>query len=97
MTLTKFIVLGSGISVFAVHPGVVKTELYRYLEASTWKRIMYAFVIWFVLKSARQGAQTSIHCAVAEDLEKLSGQYFRSVSIEASVPWCDYQVMIILD
>ena len=31
---------------------------------------------WFVLKTPWQGAQTTIHCAVSDEVEGLSGQYF---------------------
>ena len=29
-----------------------------------------------ILKTPRQGAQTTIYCAVAEELEEVSGKYF---------------------
>lgn len=33
-------------------------------------------VRWLFFKSARQGAQTVIHCAVSEGIEKHSGKFF---------------------
>ena len=32
-------------------------------------------LIWLFFKSAWQGAQTSIYCAVSEEMEGVSGQY----------------------
>ncbi|XP_006738674.1 retinol dehydrogenase 12 [Leptonychotes weddellii] len=63
---------GTGVTTYAVHPGVVSSELVRhsFLLCLLW-RIFSPFV-----KSAREGAQTSLHCALAEGLEPLSGKYF---------------------
>lgn len=62
--------------VIAVHPGVVKTELGRHLSIT--KSYLASFVLapiaWLVFKTPQQGAQTTIHCAVADDIE--SGFYY---------------------
>lgn len=56
-----------------VHPGIVKSEIVRhsFLLCLLWRLLSPFF------KSALQGAQTSLHCALAEGLEPLSGKYFR--------------------
>ncbi|KAK2495270.1 hypothetical protein MC885_002498, partial [Smutsia gigantea] len=66
---------GTGVTTYAVHPGIVHSELVRhsFLLCLLW-RLFAPFV-----KSAWEGAQTSLHCALAEDLEPLSGKYFRCV------------------
>uniref|UniRef100_G3TQ44 NADP-retinol dehydrogenase n=1 Tax=Loxodonta africana TaxID=9785 RepID=G3TQ44_LOXAF len=63
---------GTGVTTYAVHPGIVHSELFRhsFLLCLLW-RLFSPFV-----KSAREGAQTSLHCALAEGLEPLSGKYF---------------------
>nr|XP_018864942.2 retinol dehydrogenase 12 [Gorilla gorilla gorilla] len=63
---------GTGVTTYAVHPGVVRSELVRHssLLCLLW-RLFSPFV-----KTAREGAQTSLHCALAEGLEPLSGKYF---------------------
>ncbi|KAG8511768.1 Retinol dehydrogenase 12, partial [Galemys pyrenaicus] len=63
---------GTGVTTYAVHPGIVSSELVRhsFLLCLLW-RLFSPFV-----KSAREGAQTSLHCALAEGLEPLSGKYF---------------------
>ncbi|XP_069782942.1 retinol dehydrogenase 12-like isoform X3 [Narcine bancroftii] len=71
---------GTGVTVNAVHPGVVWTDAMRSLicQQPLWVRLLVA-PFYFCLKSPRQGAQTTIHCAVAPGLEKVTGQYFRSL------------------
>nr|XP_020032105.1 retinol dehydrogenase 12 isoform X2 [Castor canadensis] len=63
---------GTGVTTYAVHPGIVSSELVRhsFLLCLFW-RLFSPFI-----KSAWQGAQTSLHCALAEGLEPLSGKYF---------------------
>lgn len=34
------------------------------------------FVIWLIAKSPWKGAQTTIYCSVAEELDGVSGKYF---------------------
>ncbi|XP_043843240.1 retinol dehydrogenase 12 [Dromiciops gliroides] len=63
---------GTGVTAYAVHPGIVQSELVRHsvLLCLLW-RLMTPFV-----KSTQQGAQTSLHCALAEGIESQSGRYF---------------------
>ena len=37
-------------------------------------------MLLLILKTPRQGAQTTIYCAVAEELEGVSGRYFGNCS-----------------
>ncbi|XP_062898422.1 retinol dehydrogenase 12-like isoform X1 [Mobula hypostoma] len=64
---------GTSVSVFALHPGVVRTELARHLNPVT--RFGLALLRPFT-KSPENGAQTTSYCAVAPGLEKETGQYF---------------------
>ena len=64
---------GTNVTVNAVHPGVVNTELARHLRLLVLPGILF----YPFLKTATQGAQTSIHCGVAEELKDVSGMYFR--------------------
>ncbi|XP_036062070.1 retinol dehydrogenase 12 [Onychomys torridus] len=63
---------GTGVTTYVVHPGIVMSEIVRhsYLICLLWRLFSPFF------KSTRQGAQTSLHCALAEGLEPLSGKYF---------------------
>ncbi|NWW80159.1 RDH12 dehydrogenase, partial [Climacteris rufus] len=59
-------------TVNALHPGSVHSELVRHSCVMTWLWNIFSFF----LKTPWEGAQTSIYCAVAEELDSVTGQYF---------------------
>jgi NAD(P)-dependent dehydrogenase (short-subunit alcohol dehydrogenase family) len=61
---------GTGVTVNALHPGVVATELTR-----AYPRLVTAVFHLFTLTPA-QGAECSVHVAAAPELEKVTGEYF---------------------
>ncbi|PSN56614.1 hypothetical protein C0J52_11283 [Blattella germanica] len=67
---------GTGVTTYAVHPGIIETELWRNEEclSSTvywiWKNIVR------LSKTSECGAQTTIYCAVEESLWKETGHYY---------------------
>ncbi|XP_059505207.1 retinol dehydrogenase 12 isoform X2 [Stegostoma tigrinum] len=63
---------GTKVTVNSVHPGCVKSELNRhsFVMSLAWK------ILTFLIKTPKQGAQTSIYCAVAEELQDISGTHF---------------------
>lgn len=61
---------GTGVTVNAVHPGPVATELVRELPEPL--RTLWG---WFTL-SPRDGARTSLHVALAEETATVTGAYF---------------------
>ncbi|GAB0095529.1 retinol dehydrogenase 12 [Sergentomyia squamirostris] len=63
---------GTGITINALHPGVVRTELTR--NDTTGQILLKPFQCF--LKTPEYGAQTTIMLAVDPDLEKISGKYF---------------------
>lgn len=75
---------GTGVTVNALHPGLIRTELMRYYkEAYGWPDPVYRaarFLTWpfemWMLKSSQEGAQTSVFCCVDESLDCISGKYF---------------------
>ena len=62
-----------GITAYAVHPGNVATDLMRHSSLLTF---FYPIMSRIYFKTPEEGAQTSVHCAVQEGLESLSGEYF---------------------
>ena len=72
---------GTKVTVNALHPGAVRTELQRY-ASETYGRLsalVYSLVkpfIFFIFKNPCEGAQTNIYCAVSEDLDDETGKYF---------------------
>lgn len=69
---------GTHVTANSLHPGAVTTELQRHSILSS--PIMYP-LRWYMFKTAEQGAQTSIYCAVAEEMEGVSGKYLRDCHI----------------
>lgn len=73
----------SGITVNALHPGVVATELGRYLfpsltseeELPWWSKPILSVATSFLL-TPEQGAQTSIYLASSPDVAGVTGKYY---------------------
>jgi len=61
---------GSGVTAYALHPGVIASDV--------WRRIPWPLrnLITLFMKSTEDGARTSVYCATAANLEAQSGSYF---------------------
>lgn len=72
---------GTGVTVNAVHPGLVETEITRHMSFfnSYISSIILKPLIWMFIKNPVQGAQTTIYAALEPVLEKVSGKYFSYV------------------
>ncbi|GBF91746.1 retinol dehydrogenase [Raphidocelis subcapitata] len=72
----------------ALHPGVVRTELGRYLvsdDSPFYMKIMWGMMTPFT-KSPEQGAQTSIYLVSSPEVEGVSGKYFDNCRPISSTP-----------
>ncbi|XP_061583799.1 retinol dehydrogenase 12 [Cololabis saira] len=67
---------GTGVTANSVHPGVVMTEVLRHYPF--WIRYPFNLIGFFFFKSSEEGAASPIYCAVAEELEGVTGKYFDS-------------------
>ncbi|XP_038073161.1 retinol dehydrogenase 12-like [Patiria miniata] len=73
---------GTGVTANCLHPGVVQTELFRHIMEEKPDGViglamrLISLTPGFFFKSAVEGAQTSIYCAVAPELAEISGMYF---------------------
>ena len=65
---------GMNVTANSLHPGVIATEIARNLP--TWIQVISAPIWPYFSKTPEQGAQTTIHLAVSEELEATSGLYF---------------------
>ncbi|XP_063166084.1 retinol dehydrogenase 11-like [Candoia aspera] len=66
---------GTGVSANVLSPGIVKTEIMRHFGWGT--RLLYSLCGIF-LKSAQEGAISTLYCAVAKEVDGISGKYFDS-------------------
>lgn len=77
------ILQGTKVTANALHPGVIFTEICRHIGQS-YGMILKPLTNLFgpyLMKTAVEGAQTTIKCAVDPDLEDVSGQYFSNCKI----------------
>ncbi|XP_027577400.1 retinol dehydrogenase 13-like [Pipra filicauda] len=66
---------GTGVTANALSPGVVSTSIMRHFSWAV--RALFVLLRPFI-KSAEQGAASTIFCAVSEEAEGVSGKYFDS-------------------
>lgn len=66
---------GSNVNVYAVHPGIVKSDMKRHFTGIS-KKIAVP-LINFMSINADLGAQTSLHCALSNDTAHESGFYYK--------------------
>ncbi|XP_067253777.1 dehydrogenase/reductase SDR family member 13 [Chanodichthys erythropterus] len=71
---------GTKVTCYSLHPGAIKTEIGRHSNL-WWRLIMAPFLLLF-FSDVDSGAQTSLHCALQEGLEPLSGRYFSSCAVQ---------------
>lgn len=78
---------GTGVTTYALHPGLIQTELGRHFlsSLSLWKRLLFMPLYLFV-KTPWQGAQTTIYCAVDESLQNTSGLYYSDCAPKEAAP-----------
>jgi NAD(P)-dependent dehydrogenase (short-subunit alcohol dehydrogenase family) len=66
---------GTGVTVNAVHPGLVKTEIFRDLPFVL-KKLVHLFAL-----TNEEGAKTTIYLAVSGEVSNISGKYFAKEKI----------------
>jgi retinol dehydrogenase 12 len=74
---------GTGLTVNALHPGFVKTQLYRHFGLMTPLVNLLADLFG---KNAVEGAQTSIYLASSPEVAGITGKYFSDCAPQDSAP-----------
>ncbi|XP_054710865.1 retinol dehydrogenase 13-like [Uloborus diversus] len=64
----------TNVTVNALHPGGVRTRIAR--NARWFIKYIIVPIVYPFLKTAKSGAQTTIHLAVSDEVENISGEYF---------------------
>lgn len=64
---------GTGVTANCLHPGLVKTPIW---DSAPFPLSLGLIPIKWFFKTPVQGCQTSLYCAVSEELDTVSGKYF---------------------
>lgn len=77
--------VGTGVTINCCHPGVVMTSIAsRSSDFNSW---MAYLILKLFGKTTKDGSQTSVHLAVSEELEAVSGRYFADCQPARAPPW----------
>ena len=68
---------GSGVTTYALHPGVIASDV--------WRQVPWPIrpLIKLRMRSPQEGAQTSLYCATAPDLASETGGYYEDCAAKA--------------
>lgn len=67
---------GSGVTVNALSPGIVRTNLGRHVHIPVLAKPLFNLLSWGFFKSPEQGAQTSVYLACSPDVDSVQGMFF---------------------
>ena len=81
--------LDLGVTCVSLHPGGVKTEIWRdrgklSFASNILLNGIFKPLVNIIGKTAKQGAQTSIHCATSDDVPNHNGAYFDNSRVARS-------------
>jgi len=89
---------GTGIVANAVHPGAIRTEVFRDLgEEAAAQAIGWSAMSGSPEKTPSQGASTALWAAVHPETATLSGQYFEDCRIAVRIPSSDFGAAGVID
>ncbi|MEE6507229.1 hypothetical protein FKM82_017685 [Ascaphus truei] len=77
---------GTEVTVNVLHPGIVRTNLGRYLNIPILIKPLFNVISWAFFKSPLEGAQNSIYLASSPEVEGVSGKYFGDCKEENLLP-----------
>ncbi|XP_020359026.1 dehydrogenase/reductase SDR family member 13 [Oncorhynchus kisutch] len=74
----------TNVTCYSLHPGIIETELGRYANSAFLMLLKPISMLFF--KNSVAGSQTTLHCALQEGLEPLSGCYFSNCTVRNVYP-----------
>ena len=63
----------SNVNAYCLHPGIIRTDLWRHLPSNPLTRLLHKLI--FI--DSGLGAQTSLYCALEKSIENESGFYYK--------------------
>ncbi|KAK2146486.1 hypothetical protein LSH36_605g02014 [Paralvinella palmiformis] len=75
---------GTGVSVYCLRPGMVRTSLGRHVSFGALAFPLVKLLGWLLVKGENDGCQTVVYCAVAKELEGVTGHFYANCKEE---PW----------
>ncbi|XP_011689558.1 PREDICTED: retinol dehydrogenase 12-like [Wasmannia auropunctata] len=72
-----------GVNVYCLHPGVIRTDIFRFTNMLNYLFYVGLYAQLFG-KSIVQGTQTTIYCAVAEEVADDTGHYYSNCGVAAT-------------
>ncbi|XP_032513098.2 retinol dehydrogenase 12-like [Danaus plexippus] len=73
-----------GINTYSLHPGLIKTDLYRHLNSpirSLIRTIVVDYIFYPFSKTIEMGAQTTVYCAIDEKCSNETGLYYTDCAV----------------
>ncbi|VDI47071.1 Hypothetical predicted protein [Mytilus galloprovincialis] len=80
---------GTSVTTSCLHPGSVRTELLRNIPVFV--RVPFQIMGLLFFKTCEEGAQTTIYCAISEDLQGVSGHYYMDCKDYEHTIWISKQ------
>lgn len=77
---------GTGVTVNALTPGMVRTNLGRHVHIPLLARPLFKLASWLFLKSPLEGAQTPLYLACSPDVDGVTGKCFANCEEEELQP-----------
>lgn len=77
---------GTGITANCLHPGVVNTNIANRPENGFLVQLATTLA-GPLMKTPKQGAATTLHCALSPKVENITGEYFDDCKIAKARPW----------
>ncbi|XP_051966790.1 dehydrogenase/reductase SDR family member 13-like [Xyrauchen texanus] len=72
---------GTNVTCYSLNPGFISTELARNTN-KMFRRLLLKPIAALFFKDVQSGAQTTLHCALQEGIESLSGRYFSNCAVQ---------------
>ena len=82
---------GTGITVNALHPGNVATNMWDLWPNGKWYQVILSKIIHLFLISVEEGARTVIHLASSDDVQNITGKYYSKMKLKDVSPKCKDQ------